>query len=177
MGNSKSKIDPDALDIRKFSHFSHIHLKEWSRNFKYLFTDGFMKKEDLQRLLKLLFPFGNPDKFTNTLFQTINISQTDCVDFNELLIAFSILSKGSKYEKLRWIFRFYDKDKDGIVSRSEMEESVEDLLAMTVGNSRDKEDAKKIVDDIFYKLENKSGFITFNDFERLSEVKEVKFLN
>ncbi len=174
MGNTKSRIDSESLDTKKFSHFSPEDLKEWSAHFKTLFPSGIMRKEDLCMLLHSFFPFGNAEKFSETLFQTINISQSDAIDFNELLIGFSIICKGSRYERLRWIFRFYDKDKDGIVSREEIRECIEDFLEMTKGMVGVNSEAFQLIDDIFKKLENESGFITFNDFERLSRTKTTK---
>lgn len=165
MGNQESKIQADGLDIRKFSHFAQCDLKEWSSYFKMYYPRGYITQEDLEKLLQAFFPFGNPTNFCNTLFQTINIGQSGCIDFNELLIAFSILVKGSKYEKLRWIFRFYDKDRDGVVSREEITEILGDMHSMIKETIQLEFNPVELVNNIFSSLENQSGFLTFNDFD------------
>ncbi len=62
----------------------------------------------------------NSDVFIQSLFDTINLSNSSKISFSELILAFSILSKGSFHERTRWIFRFYDIDNDGIVLLSDI---------------------------------------------------------
>lgn len=54
-------------------------------------------------------------------------------------------------------------------------EGIEDLQAMVRGAVDAEADAKAIVDRIFLSLENESGFLTFGDFERLSEINHDGF--
>lgn len=169
MGN---KISPNILQtaatVKKFSHFDESDIKKWSCEFNTNYPSGYMTERDLQIIFNKLFPFGDTSKFTGYLFRTINISGTRTVDFNELLIAYSILRKGSIFEKLRWIFRLYDCDNDGVVGKNEMIDVVRAYLDM-IGSSFDVEiDVKKYVSNIFDELENKSGFLTFDDFKILA---------
>lgn len=175
MGNQESKPVINDLEVRKFSHFPAGDVREWSVYFAASYPVGYMMQSDLEEIFLAFFPFGEVKKFCASLFQTINIGQTGNIDFNELLIAFSILTKGSNFEKIRWIFRFYDQDRDGFVSRAEMMEGIEDLQAMVRGAANAQTDAKTIVDKIFLSLENESGFLTFGDFERLSEINHDCF--
>lgn len=114
MGSQESKPRVNDLEVRKFSHFPASDVKEWSTYFTANYPDGCMTQADLEEIFLAFFPFGEVKKFCASLFQTINIGQTGKIDFNELLIAFSILAKGSSFEKRRWIFRFYDRDRDGL---------------------------------------------------------------
>lgn len=175
MGNQESKIQGEETDVRKFSHFPHTDVKEWSNAFQTLYPDGSVTPKNLEEIMMMFFPFGDVRPFSERLFQTINIGQTGYIDFNELLIAFSILVKGSKYERLRWIFRLYDRDNDGVVSSEEMTEVVSSLHMMARGIVASGVDAKILVNDIFTELENQSGFLTFNDFERLSTARKEVF--
>ncbi|KAI4292487.1 neuronal calcium sensor 1 [Pancytospora philotis] len=175
MGNQESKAKPNDLDIKKFSHFPANDVRDWSAHFSAHYPGGYMTQEDLEALFREFFPFGSVKNFCSSLFQTINIGQTQQLDFNELLIAFSILVKGSPFEKIRWIFRFYDRDRDGFISREEMVCGLEDLHAMVNEAVDHRSNAKVIVDEIFASLENESGFLTFNDFERLSETRHRCF--
>ena len=176
MGGAYSRAtQPNEETIGKFSHFSPQDIQLWSKSFHNTFPNNAMKTQDLERQLKNFFPFGDPRRFSEILFRTINISGTDSIDFHEVLIAFSILTKGSNFEKLRWIFRFYDNDNDGVVSKSEMVYSLEALVSM-VGTTFDIEmDVKEVVDDIFKELENQSGFLTFDDFRSISDKKKDAF--
>jgi len=50
------------------------------------------------------------------------------VDFQEFLVIGTIISGGSNEEKLKQIFRIFDRDSDGSVSRGEMKGMVEHLF-------------------------------------------------
>lgn len=176
MGNRSSSLKHfDLDDSKKFSHFPSKDVQDWSHEFKTRFPNGKMTLQDLEMMFKRFFPFGSPKKFVIRLFNTINISQSDFIDFHELLIAFSILMKGSNFEKLRWIFRFYDEDSDGVISKHEMVDIAKSMIDM-VSNTLDiNVDIEKAIDDLFETCENKSGFFTFEDFKELAARKKEAF--
>ncbi|KAF9764869.1 Neuronal calcium sensor 1 [Nosema granulosis] len=176
MGSSLSSIpDVNQEDAKKFSHFPAQDIHEWSISFKKHFPRGYITVGELEAMFKRLFPFGSPKKFSSRLFQTINISQSNQVDFHEFLIAFSILIKGSSFEKLRWMFRFYDEDNDGVISKKEMITIAQGIIDMTSNTLDVHVDVHKTVDELFTILENESGFLTFDDFKELSIRKEDSF--
>lgn len=176
MGNSLSRVpDVNQEDAKKFSHFPAKDIHEWSISFKKHFPRGYITVTDLETMFKRLFPFGSPKRFSQRLFQTINISQSNQVDFHEFLIAFSILIKGSNFEKLRWMFRFYDEDNDGVISKKEMITIAQGIIDMTSNTLDVQVDVNKTVDDLFRTLENESGFLTFDDFKELSVRNEASF--
>ena len=43
-----------------------------------------------------------------------------CLKLQQLLIFLSTISKGTMQERLRWIFRLYDTDGDGVIQPSEL---------------------------------------------------------
>ncbi|EPR79205.1 Calcium-binding protein, partial [Spraguea lophii 42_110] len=174
MGNKISTIPPQENINDKFSHFTPQELEEWNKSFNTKFPNGYITSVDLEKILHSLFPFGNPSKFSSILFRTINISGNKTIDYNELLIAFSILNKGSHFERLRWVYRFYDIDNDGIVSKKEMLTVVQSIFDMTSHTFNMKIDVIEFIDRIFKELENQSGFLTFEDFKRLS-VEQPEF--
>lgn len=176
MGANTSTISADSQgEIERFSHFPPKDIQSWSQSFRNEFTCGYMTQKDLEAIFKTFFPFGSPENFTKRLYDTINISQTGKVDFHEFLIAFSILTKGSNHEKLRWIFRFYDKDNDGVISRKELEEAVQDLIDMTSCTLDTNFNPDECVDEIFSVVKNESGMLNFEDFKSLATEKKTIF--
>ncbi|KAM0678969.1 Calcium-binding protein NCS-1 [Binucleata daphniae] len=170
MGNIKSNVytTPKAT-LLKFSHFSPQSVKLWDAEFHTLFPSGFVTHQDVDKIFKNLFPFGSPANFTKLLFRTIDICDSQKIGFNEFVITFSILTKGSKYEKLRWVFRFFDNDCDGFISKPEMLRAVQSIYDMC-GYMFDLEvNVRNVVESLFCNIENESGFITFDDFKKLAE--------
>ncbi|AFN82843.1 recoverin-like calcium-binding protein [Encephalitozoon romaleae SJ-2008] len=176
MGSSSSTIPGSAEeDARQFSHFPPKDIQEWSSSFKSVFPTGYMTSDDLETIFRDFFPFGSPTNFSKRLFETINISQSEAIDFHELLIAYSILIKGSDHEKLRWIFRFYDKDNDGVVSKKEIVEVIQYLADMTSHTLDVSIDSEGIADEIFASVGTVKSFLTFEDFKVLSVRNEKLF--
>lgn len=175
MGNQTSTLTQKDPDFAKFVHFTPFEIREWSNTFKTLFPSGRMTLKDLEDFYSKLFPFGKVSSFCKRLFQNINISQSTQIDINELLIAFTILYKGSSFEKLRWIFRFYDFDNDGVISREDLEKGLTIVNEMVSDSIFTEIETKKLVDEIFQTVQNQSGFLTLNDFEIIANYHPGKF--
>lgn len=176
MGSGVSTIPGDVEDdVRQFSHFPPRDIHEWSSSFRSEYPGGHMTQKDLEAVFRSFFPFGSPANFSRRLFETINISQTAAISFHELLIAYSILVKGSDHEKLRWMFRFYDKDNDGVVSRKEMEEVIQCLADMTSHTLDISIDSEGITKEVFDAVGADRAALTFEDFKALSLKNEELF--
>lgn len=170
MGNIKSNVHQTSkATLLKFSHFSPQSVKLWDAEFHSLFPAGFVTHQEVDKIFKDLFPFGSSSHFTKMLFRTIDICDTQKIGYNEFIITFSILTKGSKYEKLRWIFRFFDDDSDGFIGKAEMLRAVQSIYDMC-GYMFDLEvNVRDVVESLFMNIENESGFIAFEDFKKLAE--------
>jgi len=176
MGNQTSIPIIKEQTFNKFSqHILPSEIKEWSLTFRLMYPCGYMVTKDFVNFFSSLFPFGNVKSFSERLFNNINISQSGRLDINELLIAFTILFKGSMFEKLRWIFRFYDNDKDGVISKEELRQSLETINELITDSQMREIDSRKVADEIFDSVENQSGFLTFNDFELLAQKHPENF--
>lgn len=46
------------------------------------------------------------------------------LDLREFLIGFALTSTGSVREKLKYVFRTYDHDKDGVINKKEIDRMV-----------------------------------------------------
>ena len=56
----------------------------------------------------------------NILIYFVDRDNSGGITFGDFMDFLSSLSKGSEEEKILWSFRFYDINKDGIISRDEM---------------------------------------------------------
>lgn len=173
MGNQISQPDEREHLHSKFNHFLPVEVKEWSNTFNILFPMGFMVKKDFIEFFSKIFPLGKSERFSERLFHNINICQTDKIDLNELLIAFTILFQGSLFEKLRWIFRFYDHDKDGVISKAQLEEGLIIINEMTNYSPIKEVETKIIIEEIF--KDKNDNALTFNDFESMAESTPENF--
>lgn len=59
--------------------------------------------------------------YARLIFATLDQNSDGTVNFEDFLVGLSILLRGTIDEKLRWIFSLYDINKDGKVTRDELQ--------------------------------------------------------
>ncbi|ORD94279.1 NCS1 [Enterospora canceri] len=128
MGNRPSALTGEDAEVRRFNMFVPNDVREWSIHFKTTYPDGYMRETDIEKIFIVCYSHKinnslHLKRFTKQLFNTLDITNTGRLNFNEVMIGFSILTKGSFLEKVAWLFRFYDTDKDGYVGKDEFIDS------------------------------------------------------
>jgi len=111
---------------------------------------------------------SNFNAYSHYVFNTLDQDDTGIITFEDFVLGLSILVKGCLEDKLRWIFSLYDQDRDGYISRGEMEEvvaSVFDLMGKTADPNLEDEFLKHRVDCMFHKLDlNGDGYVSMEEF-------------
>lgn len=87
-----------------------------------------------------------------------------CISNQDFVVGLSILIRGTYEEKLRWTFSLYDQDRDGFISREEMEDvvgSIFDLMGRTGDPQSEEIIIAERVDQIFLVSYNGGNFRGF----------------
>merc|ERR1711997_1195845 len=98
---------------------------------------------------------------------------------SEFLVVFYIVSGGSPELLLRRIFRIFDIDNDGCVTKTELEKLVKDMNAVIKKNNPEKYADDLIADSTWREMDkDRNGFITCEEFTAavLAKDKFSKFL-
>ncbi|CAF4263246.1 unnamed protein product, partial [Rotaria sordida] len=85
----------------------------------------------------------------------------------EFLIGFALTSTGSVREKLKYVFRTYDHDKDGVINKKEIDRMVK--IVMRLRAKDDPENTTRIIDDLKTSLEHLNGSKDFDDIKITSQ--------
>ncbi len=72
-----------------------------------------------------VFPSGDATKFVDNLFRAIDTRANGRVDFKEFLTAVSVQKRGSTEDKLGFLFRLFDIDGTGFITKNELVEIIE----------------------------------------------------
>ncbi|XP_033239238.1 neuronal calcium sensor 2 isoform X2 [Drosophila pseudoobscura] len=87
--------------------------------------------------------------------------------YDEFLLAIDVTSSGTPEEKLKWAFRMYDVDGNGVIDIQEMTKIVQAIYDMlgACSSNRPADSAEERAKNIFAKMdENNDGQLTQDEF-------------
>ena len=114
---AKIALPEEAQQLEHMTNFKVKELKRWYKTFMHNNPDGQLSKEKFQEIYCQLFEC---EHLSNHIFNKLDLNHDGHISFRELMLNFSITMKGSKDEKLGWVFDVYDVDGNGEITLSEM---------------------------------------------------------
>ncbi|EFX83446.1 hypothetical protein DAPPUDRAFT_195155 [Daphnia pulex] len=146
--------------------FSRKELQLMYRSFKQECPSGTVNEATFKRIYTHFFPYGDVSPYAHCVFRAFDIRHNGVINFEDLVLGVSALSRGSVPDKLRWVFTLYDADGDGVISRSELRDVVMAIHRLSPhGKINDKDSIQRHADRIFQKLDlNCDGQVTWDEF-------------
>jgi Ca2+-binding EF-hand superfamily protein len=132
MGNAKSLIMKSR--IRKLNHdslaaleenedidFNRHEIEEWYKEFQLHLDKGITKLTvDVFKMIYNRVFDGDASSFAYHLFRSFDTNGDGYVDFKEFLVGLSVSSSHNNDKKLKWAFKMYDIDGNGLICKDEM---------------------------------------------------------
>jgi len=120
--------------------FSQEEIKKLYWSFKTECPTGLVNQENFRQIFSKFFPTGaNLSSYSDIIFASIDQQNSGVINFEDFALELSTLLLGSVEDKLRWIFKVYDLNKDGVLSRAEIKEvtaSIYDLMGHPSGEKQ-----------------------------------------
>ncbi|XP_065071229.1 Kv channel-interacting protein 1-like isoform X2 [Rhopilema esculentum] len=123
---SSSMKCPDCPPVKsldelvKCTKFSRIELQHMYEGFKNDCPAGIVNRETFKEQYANLFPEGDSSLYANVIFNTFDTNKDGKINFQDFVIGLSETIHCNLHEKLRWTFRLYDVDGDGILTKEEL---------------------------------------------------------
>ena len=111
------------LSVQELSaktNFSVEEVKRFYRAFKQLCPDGISNEETFIEIFEKIYPLGDVSKYARLVFRAMVKDDNYTISFEDFIEYLSQMSFGGNQEKISWAFRFYDVNRDGVISRDEM---------------------------------------------------------
>ncbi|UJR10656.1 hypothetical protein I4U23_014851 [Adineta vaga] len=159
MGSSSSQTpaelsEEDIEFISSKAKIDHESVKVWYEKLKAACPNGKISKADTVSFLRSINS-GKEDqieKQATDIHKAFDSNNDGIVDQREFLIGFALTSTGSIREKLKYVFRTYDHDKDGVINKKEIDRMVK--IAMRLHAKDDPENTSRIIEELKRSLEN-----------------------
>ncbi len=118
-------------DLLCETKFNRTEIKFIYRDFKQKCPNGFLNESKLIEIYSEYFSFGDCKLFAKHLFSALlhhsnnnksnnNNIEESTINFKQFITTLSTILYGTFDEKIKWLFYFYDLDKDGRISYDEI---------------------------------------------------------
>ncbi|CAK1554336.1 unnamed protein product [Leptosia nina] len=169
MAWGRYRPEPPAT-LASTTRFTQHEIKLMYRGFKQECPTGVVDEEAFKNIFCQFFPLGDATQYAHFVFNTIKHKQRGKLNFEEFLDILSRVARGSRQEKLSWVFALYDVDGDGRISRGEMlavVRAVYELVGRAAVPPVQKTSAETHVDRIFHLMDtNADGAVTPEELAR-----------
>ena len=133
MGSKNGKPvlhDEDIAQLSQSSGLDEDAVREAFAGFVARHPDGKMKAEDFREIMTTALPKKDISKIEKHVFRMYDTNNDGSVAFVEFMVIFLILSEGEPDEVLGKLFNLFDVDRNGTITRKEMDRLVRDMYGL-----------------------------------------------
>ncbi|KOX70770.1 Kv channel-interacting protein 4 [Melipona quadrifasciata] len=159
-------IFPERLSSLMYqTGFSKDEIRRLYRAFKQYCPRGAVTTNDLKPAYAKLFPLGDSGKYAQIVFNAFDKDRNGIISFGDLLNEIALIINGDMDQKLSWIFKFYDLNGDGYITRKEMLVVISAIYEMLRNGQIIQRIVNRHVDKVFEKMDiDKDGVISQEEF-------------
>ncbi|XP_061412284.1 Kv channel-interacting protein 1-like isoform X2 [Lethenteron reissneri] len=159
---------PEGLDIlQEQTKFNRKELQILYRGFKNECPTGLVDEEMFKQIYAQFFPQGDASTYAHYLFNAFDKDHSGSLNFEDFVTGLSILLRGTLNDKLTWAFNLYDINKDGYITKEEMNgiiKSIYDMMGRGTYSTVPMSAPEEHVDKFFQMDQNKDGVVSIEEF-------------
>ncbi|KAF4097997.1 Kv channel-interacting protein 2 isoform X2 [Onychostoma macrolepis] len=160
---------PDSLEkMMEQTKFSKTELQVLYRSFKNECPSGLVNEETFKIIYSHFFPHGDSSAYAHFLFEAFDRHKNGAVTFEDFVVGLSIILRGTVTDRLSWAFSLYDLNKDGCITKEEMNDimkSIYDMMGKYTHPCMKDSAPREHVESFFQKMDrNNDGIVTMEEF-------------
>ncbi|XP_067271041.1 A-type potassium channel modulatory protein KCNIP2 [Pseudorasbora parva] len=169
---------PDSLDkLIEQTKFTRTELKVLYRSFKSECPTGAVNEETFKLIYSHFFPHGDSSAYAHFLFEAFDRRKNGAVSFEDFVVGLSIILRGTITDRLCWAFSLYDLNKDGCITKEEMNDimkSIYDMMGKYTHPYMKDSASREHVESFFQKMDrNNDGVVTMEEFLESCQTDEA----
>ena len=188
MGSQNGKtvfLEADRDELARTSGLSREAVTEKFQLFMKDHPDGRLTRSNFKEMMSQALPEKDASKLEKHVFRVYDTNGDGHIDFQEFMMVFHILSKGSPQEVLEKLFRVFDVNSDGTISVKEMQRLVADLYSLVKHSDPKKASKELIATTAFREMDtNQDGLVSCQEFvaavmgqEQFSKMLTMQIMN
>ncbi|KAK7127136.1 hypothetical protein R3I94_018355 [Phoxinus phoxinus] len=169
---------PDSVDkLMELTKFTRAELKVLYRSFKNECPTGAVNEETFKLIFSHFFPQGDSSAYAHFLFEAFDRRRNGAVSFEDFVVGLSNILRGTVTERLCWAFSLYDLNKDGYITKEEMNDimkSIYDMMGKHTHPYMKDSASTEHVESFFKKMDrNNDGIVTIEEFLESCQTDEA----
>ncbi|CAM4653981.1 unnamed protein product [Leuciscus chuanchicus] len=169
---------PDSVDkLMELTKFTRAELKVLYRSFKNECPTGAVNEETFKLIFSHFFPQGDSSAYAHFLFEAFDRRRNGAVSFEDFVVGLSNILRGTVTERLCWAFSLYDLNKDGCITKEEMNDimkSIYDMMGKYTHPYMKDSAPTEHVESFFKKMDrNNDGIVTIEEFLESCQTDEA----
>merc|ERR1711862_835083 len=168
MGSKNGKPvlrDEDVVSLAKTSGLGDKEIRDAFESFIKEHPNGKMKPKDFRDLMSSALPKKDASKMEKHVFRIYDTNNDGHVDFVEFMVVYTIMAGGSETEILTKIFRLFEVNSNGVISKKEMSRLVNDMYGLLKKDDPNISAADLIAKSAFAEMDkDEDGKVSLQEF-------------
>ena len=169
----------------KSSGLQESQVKQYSEAFLRDHPDGKMKPKDFHDMIEKALPKLDTSNMEKHVYRIYDTDNDGYINFTEFMMIFFIMSDGSPEEVLTKIFRVFDVNSDGTITKKEMTKLIRDMYSLLKEEDPNLAAKELVAKSAFAEMDSdQDGKVTLEEFisaclgqEKLSKMLALKVID
>ncbi|CAG0882369.1 unnamed protein product [Cyprideis torosa] len=128
-------LGPDDIQyLMERTRYDESEIREFFRGFAQDCPNGKLTPAKFVDFYRTIFHTGDPEKFCEHAFRAFDRRWAGFLNFRDFVIMWNTITAPDPKDKLQWLFRIFDINSDGSITKRELELTLSAIAEMHVGH-------------------------------------------